>query len=325
MALPPHLPSAVSPFDAPAAVDRLLEHLRAAAGATRVSVWVYEPAGPTLVPYRVAARPCDDAGAACLRPALALSESPFLATAIRSRRPVTARADGARATDRDLAQRGIGSAHAQPLVQDDAVIGVLTVEPAAAASPGLLRQLTPLLTRALSAAWAHRSEQRRTAQAEILLELIEATSAAASTEELLLVACRKLTELEDVAGATVFLLEQGRLSPAPPSQALSLAVKVLRTGHPASACRGSAVAVPLGRAPDVVGVLVIDGATGPALPADVRRLAAAAGVHLGALVELFRAAETRSLRRLLGDDLLSGVRQDRARAPRRTRTAADRS
>jgi hypothetical protein len=253
-----------------------------------------------------------------------LSESPFLATAIRSRRPVIARADGARATDRDLAQRGIGSAHAQPLLQDDAVIGVLTVEPAAAASPALLRQLAPLLARALAAAWAHRSGLRRTAQADVLLELMESTSATASVDELLAVACRQLTELEDVGGARIFLLEQGRLTPALPPDVASLGARVLRTGHPASACRGGIVAVPLGRAPDVVGVLILDGATAPGLPPDVRRLAAAAGVHVGALIELFRARETRSARRLQTGDALSDVRHDRARAPRRTRSPADR-
>lgn len=324
MAARPHVPSAVSPFDAPASVERLLEHLRASAGATRVSVWVYEPAGALVVPFRVVARAGDDDGAACPRPALAMADSPFLATAIRSRRPVVARADGLRAPDRDLAQRGVGSAHAQPLLQGDVVVGVLTVEPAAAASPSLLRQLTPLLTSALAAAWAQRSEQRRTAHAEALLELIEAASATASVDELLSLACRQLTELDDVGRAGIFLLEQGTLVPAPPSPLLPLAEKALRTGHPASARDGSVVAVPLGRAPDVVGVLVLEGATEPALPGDVRRLAAAAALHLGALVELFRAREARSIRQLLEADPVSGVRQDRPRVPR-PRTPADRS
>jgi hypothetical protein len=90
---------------------------------------------------------------------------------------------------------------------------VLTVEPAAAAARHLLRQAAPRLAVALTDAWTRRSEQRRTAQAEVLLSLIESASKAQSMDHLLGAACRQLAELGEVERACIFLLEDGRLVP----------------------------------------------------------------------------------------------------------------
>jgi diguanylate cyclase (GGDEF)-like protein len=261
---------------------------------------------------------------------------------VRGRRPVTARANGRRRADRELAEHGIRSAHAVPLLLDDAVVGVLTVEPAAAAAPAELRQVAPKLAVALAEAWHRRSEQRRLDQANVLLGLIESAAQAQSTDHLLGTACRQLAALGEVDRACVFLLEDGRLVPRMAAYAdghhdpaawqtfrtapvgLQLAETVLRTGQPLSADRdsgllsdwwvekfsiASALAVPLGRGPDLAGVLILDSARLRPFPEDVRRLAVAAGAHLGGVIELARTSEARAtslttaevVRRLLVD------------------------
>jgi GAF domain-containing protein len=155
-----------SPYDAQTAVETLLRRLRTSAGATRVSVWVHESSTEMVVPYRQSVAESHElAGEPNLRTPVTLSRSPFLSAVIRGRQSVVARADGRRATDKDLAQRGIRSAHGEPLFLDGEVVGVLTVEPPAAAAPHLLRQMTPKLAAALAEAWTRRSEKRRTAQA----------------------------------------------------------------------------------------------------------------------------------------------------------------
>src|SRR3954462_11253486 len=99
--------SSSSPYDPMAAVELLLRRLRASAGATRVSVWVHEATTQTAVPFpeavadTVASTDPDRPGAGTL------DRSPFLASVIRTQRPVVARADGRRATDKELAERGI--------------------------------------------------------------------------------------------------------------------------------------------------------------------------------------------------------------------------
>src|SRR4051812_1822669 len=317
-----------SPYDAQTAVEHQLSRLRAAAGATRVSVWVHEASTEMAVPYRQSVADSSDAAAGPqLRTAVMLSRSPFLSAVIRSRRSLEARADGRRASDKELAERGIRSAHGEPLLVDGEVVGVLTVEPAAAAAPHLLRQVTPKLAAAMAEAWTRRSEKRRLGQAAVLLGLIESAAQAESMEELLGVACRQLAELGEVERACIFLLEDGRLVPSMASYAdgrrdlatweqfrnapvsLQLAETVLRTGEPMTADRGSgllagwwvdnfhiasALAVPLGRSPNLAGVVGLDSTVVRPFSEDVRRVGAAAGAHLGGVIELARTSQARA-------------------------------
>ncbi|MCU1671580.1 MAG: putative Diguanylate kinase [Blastococcus sp.] len=323
------MPPPASPYDAEASVEHLLARLRAAAGATRVSVWVYEATTDMVVPYRQSVR---DSGTADdepprVRTALARSGSPFLSTVIGTRRPVIARADGRRAPDRELHERRIGSAHGEPLILDGEVIGVLALEPAAAGSAHLLRQAAPKLALAVSEAWTRRSEKRRTAQSEVLLGLIESAAKAQSFDQLLGAACRQLAELGEVERACVFLVEDGRLVPRMASYAdgrrdlttwrqftnapvgLRLAETVLDTGEPMAADRdsdllsgwwvdsfhiASALAVPLGRTPNLAGVLTLDSTVLRPFSEDVRRLAFAAGAHLGGVIEQARTSQARA-------------------------------
>lgn len=310
-------------------MEHLLARLRAAAGATRVSVWVYEASTDTAVPFRsvVAESSSHPEHSLRLRTPLAVSATPFLASVIRRQQPLGARADGRRAEDKELAERGIGSAHGEPLLIDGELVGVLTVEPAAAAAPHLLRQATPRLAAALAETWTRRTEQRRTAQAEVLLSLIESASRAQSMHHLLGAACRQLAELGEVERACIFLLEDGRLVPRMASysdgrqdratweqfrnapEPMQLAETVLRTGKPLAGDRdsglldgwwvdnfhiASGLAVPLGRSPDLVGVLTLDSTKVRPFSEDVRRLAAAAGAHLGGVIDQARTSQARA-------------------------------
>ncbi|MCZ2857938.1 EAL domain-containing protein [Blastococcus sp. VKM Ac-2987] len=325
----PRRSSPASPFDAQAALVQLLSRLRSSSGATRVSVWVHEATTGLAVPFRQAV--CASGEPPPQHPALrtpvSVSDAPFLSAVITSRRPVVAHADGRRAVDRQLAGIGIRSGHGEPLVLDGEVVGVLTVEPAAAAAPHLLRQVAPKLAAALAEAWTRRSEQRRLEQAAVLLRLIESAGQAQSMDHLLGSACRQLAELGEVERACIFLLEDGRLVPRMAAYAdgrrdlatwqqfrtapvaLPLAETVLRTGQALTADRdsallsgwwvdsfriASALAVPLGRAPELAGVLILDSTHVRPFSEDVRRLAAAAGAHLGGVIEQARTSQARA-------------------------------
>lgn len=293
-------PAPSSPFDAQAALEHLLARLRASAGATRVSVWVHEAAAARAVPFRSVVADSGDPlrDHPRLRTPVPLSGSPFLTAVIGMSQPVVARAEGRRAADRELASLGLRSAHGEPLILDGEVVGVLTVEPAAAAAPHLLRQVTPKLAAALAQAWGRRSDDRRLEQAAVLLALIESTATADSTSQVLEIACRELTGLNGVTRSVVHLCEDGHLVSRPARDrlaaapaALHLAQTVLRTREPATADGTAALAVPLGRGPHLMGVLTLECTRSASLDEDLRRFAAAAGAHLGAVLELARTRE----------------------------------
>jgi diguanylate cyclase (GGDEF)-like protein len=322
-------PSTSSPYDAQAATELMLARLRASAGATRVSIWVYEETTEMVVPFRSAVSTTGKpvAEPPQLRAPVSLSRSPFLARVIRDRQPVQAHDTGRRAADKEIKELGVRSAHGQPLILDGDVVGVLTVEPAAAAAPHLLRRAAPELAAALAEAWTRRSENRRTSQAQVLLGLIESAAKEQSMDHLLGEACRKLAELGEVDRACIFLLEDGRLVPRMASYAdgrrdratweqfrnapvgFELAETVLRTGEPITADRdskllsgwwadnfgiGSGLAVPLGRSPHLAGVLTLDSTQVRPFSEDVRRLASAAGAHLGGVIEQARTSQARA-------------------------------
>jgi diguanylate cyclase (GGDEF)-like protein len=309
-------------------MELMLSRLRASAGATRVSVWVYEATTKMVVPFRAAvattAKPLPEHPQ--LRAPVSLKRSPFLERVIRDRQPVQAHDTGRRAADKEIKELGIRSAHGQPLILDGEVVGVLTVEPAAAAAPHLLRRAAPELAAALAEAWTRRSESRRIDQAKVLLDLIESAAKAQSMDHLLADACRNLAELGEVDRACIFLLEDGRLVPSMARYAdgrrdlaaweqfrsapvsFDLAETVLRTGETIAADRdsgllsgwwadsfgiGSGLAVPLGRSPHLAGVLTLDSTHVRPFSEDVRRLASAAGAHLGGVIEQARTSQAR--------------------------------
>jgi diguanylate cyclase (GGDEF)-like protein len=324
-AAPPRPPA--SPYDAQAAVDRLLGRLQHASGASRVSVWVHEATTQSLVPFAAAVAPGTPLHhAPAGRRPFSVSQS-FLAAVIAERRPAVVNGDGGRSGDPGLAILGAGSAHVEPLVLGGDVVAVLTVEPATGAAPDLLAEISPELSLATADAWTRRSEKRRAGQAEVLLGLIESAAKAGSMDHLLSAACRQLAELGEVERACIFLLEDGRLVPRMAAYAdgrrdlatwerfrnapvsLSLAETVLRTGEPLAADRdsgllsgwwvdsfhiASALAVPIGRSPHVAGVLTLDSTVVRPFSEAVRRLAAAAGAHLGGVIEQARTSQARA-------------------------------
>jgi diguanylate cyclase (GGDEF)-like protein len=312
-------------YDAVAALDARLARLRSATGASRVALWLHEETTHSVVPFtRVTGTGTAQIDDARVHAPLDLTRTAFLSTVVTGRRPVVARDDDPGPIGAELRSFGIRAAHGEPLLADGEVVGVLVVDPPAAASPHLLRQAVPGITATLRAAAERRSEQRRLQQAEVLLDVIEAAAGAASMEQLLGAACQRVAALGDAERACVFLLEDGRLVPRMASYAddrrdlagwdlfrsapepLRLAEEALRTGAPAAAhgdspllagwwaesfSIASALAVPLGRAPAVCGVLTLDCTAARPFPEDVRRLAAAAGAHLGGVIAQARTSQ----------------------------------
>jgi len=293
-----------------------------------VSVWVHEASTGTAAPYRQSVCPgADVAENPSLKNPVTVSRSPFVSAVLERCEPVVVRANGRRAADKEAARYGIRSAHGEPLVRNGEVVGLLTIEPAAAASPAALRQAAPGIALALTEAWQRRTERRRLDSAEVLLGLVERAHQTESVDELLAVACRQLAELGEVERACVFLLEDGALVPSMARFAdgrrdeaawqrfrnapepLRLAETVLRTGEPRAADRdsgelsawwvenfsiASALAVPLGRAPHLAGVLVLDSPRLRPFSEEVRRMASAAGAYLAGVLEQVRTNESRA-------------------------------
>jgi diguanylate cyclase (GGDEF)-like protein len=310
-----------------ASLEAQLNRLRAALGASRIAVWVHEATTATVVPFmRVSHQGLPPLVDPRVQAPLDLTRAPFVHSAVAGQRAVSATADEDTPHGEQLRSLGIRSAYAEPLFIDGKVSGVLIIDPTAAASPALVRHAAPHIAVALKAAAAQRSAQRRLHQAQILLDLIEAAGRAPSLEHLLSWACQQLAALGDADRACIFLLEDGRLVPRMASYAdgrrdvaewerfhsapepLQLAEAVLRTAEPMTAERGSdllsgwwvdsfdiasALAVPLGRAPSLSGVLTLDSHLLRPYPEDVRRLAAAAGAHLGGVIDQARTSQDR--------------------------------
>ncbi|SDX79552.1 GAF domain-containing protein [Modestobacter sp. DSM 44400] len=225
-----------SPYDAEVALAAQLDALRAAADATRVSVWVHEATTEMAVPFRRAVTVSAPSAVREQRfkTPVALARSPFLATVIRKRRPMAVYTGDSGPAATELASYGIRSAHGEPLLVGDEVVGVLTVEPATAATPELLRAAAPGLALATAEAWTRRSEQRRVAQAGVLLGLIETAATATSLEHLLAAACEQLAELGEVDRACVFLLPADGLLRRRPAGQGQLGPVPVRPGAPAA-------------------------------------------------------------------------------------------
>ena len=307
------------------ALEQMVDRLRSATGATRVAVWVHEASTAVAVPFRQARRgePAGPVPAADRVP-LSLDRSPVLTAVIGERRTLTQRLEDAEPeVAAEAASYEVRSAHGEPLVADGEVVGALFVEPAAAASTSLLRAATPRLAVALQEAWRQSTRDRRLAQAEVLLDVVERAHRADSVDELLTTACRQLAGLVEVDRVVVLLARDGRLVPwaagspdgrpqparRPDLPVLPLAQEVFGTGRPTAADRGdpllpeagaaaldigSALAVPLATASGPVGVMVLDSPRPRPFPEDVRRLAAAAGAHVGAALQQVRAHEART-------------------------------
>ena len=84
----------LSPYDAEAAVVRLLDRLRQRLGASRVTVWVHEATTQMVVPYRqsVSAAAVPGSGVPVLDHAVPLVRAPLMSAVVRGRRVCQKRA-----------------------------------------------------------------------------------------------------------------------------------------------------------------------------------------------------------------------------------------
>ena len=135
---------------------------------------------------------------------------------IRDQQPLVARADGRRAADKELAERGIRSAHGEPLIRRRR--GRSASSPSSRPPPPprtCSARPTPKLAAALAEAWTRRSETapdgagRGAARPDRVRR-----RRPQSMDQLLGAACRQLAELGEVERACIFLLEDGRPRPA---------------------------------------------------------------------------------------------------------------
>ena len=242
-------------------------------------------------------------------------------------RPLVARADGRRAADRELAERGIRSAHAEPLIRGrrgrrrpHRRAGRCRRSPPAPAG-------RPQLAVATAEAWARRSEARRSGAGRGARRPDRVASKAQSMDHLLGPPAASSPSSARSSGRASSCSRTARLVPRMASYAdgrrdpatweqfrnapvgLQLAETVLRTGEPITADRDSGLlsgwwvdsfhiaSVSPSRwaaRPDLAGVLTLDSTAVRPFSEDVRRLAAAAGAHLGGVIEQARTSQARA-------------------------------
>ena len=224
----------------------------------------------------------------------------------------------------------------------------------------------PQLAVALAEAWTRRSEKRRTAQAEVLLGLIESAAKAQSMDHLLGDACRTARRARR-GGAGLHLPARGRPARArawpatptagatsPPGSSSATPRSASRSPRPscAPASRSPPTATPgccpaggsttstsppaspsrSAAAPHLAGVLTLDSTQVRPFSEDVRRLAAAAGAHLGGVIEQARTSQARAaslttasvVRQMLVDGSKATGTSRGRRGPRPRRPAAGR-
>jgi diguanylate cyclase (GGDEF)-like protein len=161
-----------------------------------------------------------------------------------------------------------------------------------------------------------------------VLELVEAAAEERTLEGALAMICERLALAVQARGAAIFLLENGRVvprmcrraeggadpaawerfraatTPLPIVEAALDAGDAIRAEDPGSPLLadwwreafdiGSALAAPLGRHPNVVGVVVAESPSPRSFSDDEGRLLSAAGARLGGIVDMMRAIEERT-------------------------------
>ncbi len=312
------------------ALAQLCELLRGHLGATRVVAWALDAEDGVLSPYeRAAGHALPASGALLPLGTLAVAGCAPLRWVLDEGEVVAV--DWEHEPDGALVgvQGGLprpGQALLAPLVSAGAVIGVLSVEPPPA-DEAVLHPLLPTVAAGLSASLDRRTVDQRVLRSEVLLRLVETASREASLRHMLNSTCRQLARVSGVERVSAFLLDDGVLVPEMSAKADGtadrsawetflgapcqppLGLRVLATGSPVAAHAGdpimsgwwvdtfssvSALAVPIGRPEDVLGVLLLDGTETRPFPTDVQRLAVAAGLHLGGVVRLAQVSAARA-------------------------------
>jgi diguanylate cyclase (GGDEF)-like protein len=314
-------------------VVRLCQSVRESLGARRVSVGIYNPAAQTISPF-ASDDPQNADHRRLTRKWLnvRLSDAPAAEAAlVGAERVVIADApNDDRLPAGFVRDFGLKSIVYEPLVVENEPVGILAIEPAAAVEgqEELLQSMVPVLAASVGRVLTWRESDRRRAEAEFLLDLTEAAISERSLSELLAAVCERVARHMRVRRASVFLEQNGRIVPrmsrfadgsrdsaawskfrssAAPLPAVDL---VMREGQPVVAedphspmIEGwwadsfniaSAIAVPVGKPSNLIGVLTLDAATPRRFSKDEVRIASAVGAHVATIIERAQAAEERS-------------------------------
>jgi diguanylate cyclase (GGDEF)-like protein len=293
-------------------------------------VLLYDPASRTISPL-TSDRPDDDRLGELSRrwSRIPLDDFPAARSVLLDQQPVDIE-DG----QRDVrlppgmaADFGVTSLHLEPLWTTEPV-GMLAIEPAGAASNPDLESIVPLVAASVARVQARRSSEVEHPEKEWMLDLIEAASEQDSLDGVLATICERLARQLGSRRAAVFLLDDGRAVPrmARPAEGscdpddwelfrsaatpLPLVEAALEAGDAVIADNpesplvdgwwaqtfgtGSALAAPLGRRTDVLGVIALDSPTAGAFSESDGHLLADAAARLGGIVELARAMEERT-------------------------------
>jgi diguanylate cyclase (GGDEF)-like protein len=307
-------------------VAQLCGAVRDILSARRVSVLVYDPDSRTVSPL-TSDRPEDDRlgelGRKWAR--IHLDDLPAARTVLLERQSISiedAQRD-VRLPQGLAADFGTTSVHVEPLLTTEPV-GLLAIEPASAARNPDLASIVPLV-----AASVARIQERRATEPErvddAIADLLEAAARERSVDGALAVPCERLARMLHGRRAIAFLREDERLvarvarnadgavdqqalerlragaEPLPLVDAALEAGDAVIAQEPASPLLGdrwaemmeigSAIAAPLGRRGEAIGVIVVDAPAPGAFSAeDARRLADAAE-RVGSVVAMAHAIE----------------------------------
>jgi diguanylate cyclase (GGDEF)-like protein len=222
---------------------------------------------------------------------------------------------------------GTTSIHLEPLLAPGPV-GILAVEPASAAASEAIDSIVPLVAASAGRIPPPEELEGDRSEAGFLIELMDAAAAETSLGRSLGTICERLARRLGARRGAAFLKENGHVVPraaryadgsrdpeawerfrgaaSPPP----LVDTVMRTGEAATAEEpdspliagwwaesfdlGAVLAVPIGRAHDIVGVLTLDHPEAREFLEDELRLAESAGLRLGGIIERAREIEERT-------------------------------
>ena len=324
-------------------VQRLCAAVRQAVDAERVIAWLYDAPHQAVTPFAVDS----PSGIDQVPPewqSIPLSEMPAAVAVLLEGRPVEIQdaQDDDRIPPELAADLGMSSVRFEPLIAGGAV-GMVSIEAAPRDAGAELHSLLTMVAAAVARAGSMLESDRHQSETSFLLELTEAAAKAPSLEEMLIVVCERMARALGVRRATVLLADDGRLVPRASRHAdgtrdtaeweamrqspspLPAAQVAFDSGEPvvlksaddplmgawvsSSFDVQSMLAVPLGTAPNAIGVIVLDDPAPDRFSGDDVRLAAAAAAHVAPTIEQARTSDERgwhlraatAIRRLLED------------------------
>jgi diguanylate cyclase (GGDEF)-like protein len=309
---------------------QLCSAVRDILSARRVSVLVYDASSEAIAPL-VSDQPSDERFEEIARKWSRIPLQSFGAAAEALRDQVPVVIDDAQRDERLppglAADLGATSLHLEPLAMAEPV-GLLAIEPASAAANGDLQAVIPLVAASVARAAPPAEAPRVEAEADFLLELLEAASREESLAGVLGTICERVAARAGGRRAFAFLLEDGRAVPRLAAYAdgsrdpdigerlagapapFPLVESVLESGSPVVADEpesplvsgwwaetfdiANAIAAPIGRAPAIVGVLTVDDARPGQLGTEQLRVVSAAAARVGGVIERALALEERT-------------------------------